>query len=627
MKPLPIVLGIVALVTAVPAWSRPSAATTLSADLAGQLLVKGGKEVAPEQISGLRVVTWDDSAGTAKRFEVKRSGNAWIIPSHFDYPADGGTRVGKTAGGVLNVKRGRLVTQDPSQYEELGVIDPLDQSSGIKKGRGKRITLSDQTGAVVVDLIVGNRPNDGDGVSFVREVDSKEVYTAKVDVDISTRFVDWVETDLLKLKKDDLRKVLIEDYSVDADKGTINQRGETAIDRKDGGADWSADSAPTGKRLAKDVVDKLLSEATGLKLAGIRPFSLEDLQRDGFFPLADQNLLKEPNALVLSLGGRPYALYSNEGRLDLVTKDGLDYSLVFGNVSVDDEEADQSQKPAQSKDAAKDKAAVKDAAKEDGKDAAKPHNRFMAVFVRYDETHDDVAKEQAAAEAKKSEKDKDKKDAKDKPTGRERASKVSARFLKFFYVISDDSFKNMRPALDKLFEDKPKEPMAGSTGKTNLQWLDENSKKTGITTTATGLQYEIVSSGPATGRKPGPTDEVSVTYKGTLIDGKVFDESGKNGGGPATFRVDGVIKGWTEALQLMREGDKWKLYIKPELAYGDKGQPPTIGANEILTFEVGLVKVVTPAKPDAAKPEAPVKKGDAPAKSENAKPAEAAPAK
>jgi FKBP-type peptidyl-prolyl cis-trans isomerase FklB len=86
-----------------------------------------------------------------------------------------------------------------------------------------------------------------------------------------------------------------------------------------------------------------------------------------------------------------------------------------------------------------------------------------------------------------------------------------------------------------------------------------------------GLEYEILTSGPATGRKPISTDEVSVSYKGTLIDGKVFDESGKNGGGPATFRVDGVIKGWTEVLQLMHEGDKWKVYIKPDLGLWGEG--------------------------------------------------------
>jgi hypothetical protein len=90
-----------------------------------------------------------------------------------------------------------------------------------------------------------------------------------------------------------------------------------------------------------------------------------------------------------------------------------------------------------------------------------------------------------------------------------------------------------------------------------------------------------------------------------------------------------VIKGWTEALQLMKEGDKWRLFIKPELAYGEKGSPPNIGANEILTFEVQLVKVLTPAKPAEAKPaEAkPAEAKPADAKPAPAKPADAAPAK
>lgn len=611
MKSLPVVLGVLALATAVPAWWRQSAPTAQPTDLSGQLLVKGGKEIPSEQIAGLRVVTWDDSTSAAKLFEVKKAGGSWIIPSHFDYPADGGTRVGKTAGGVLNVRRGRVVSSDPKQYEDLGVVDPLDTSAGIKKGRGKRVTLRDASGAVVVDLIVGNRASEGDGVSFVRDADSKEVYTAKVDVDISTRFVDWVETDLLKVKKDDLRKVLIDDYSVDADKGLINQRAQTVLEHKSGDADWTTGHAPEGKRLAKETVDKLINEVTGLRLAGIRQFSLEDLQRDGFFPLDDPARIKEPNALVLSLGGRPYALYSNEGRLDLVTKEGLNYSMVFGNVSVDDEDADPTKK-------------TEDKKADDKKDAAKPagHNRFMAVFVRYDEQFDEAA-QKAKADAKDA-KDKDAKDAKP-PAGKERAAKASQRFLKFFYVISDDSFKNLRPALDKLYEDKPKEPMAGSTGKTNKQWLEENGKKPGITATASGLQYEVISSGAEGGRKPGPSDEVSVNYKGTLIDGKVFDESGKNGGGPASFRVDGVIKGWTEALQLMKEGDKWRLFIPAELAYGEKGSPPNIGANEILTFEVELVKVLTPPAP-GAKPAAPEAKPAADAKPAEAKPAEAKPA-
>jgi len=121
----------------------------------------------------------------------------------------------------------------------------------------------------------------------------------------------------------------------------------------------------------------------------------------------------------------------------------------------------------------------------------------------------------------------------------------------------------------------------------NKAWLAENAKKPGMKTTPSGLQYRIVASGQ--GKQPGGTDKVSVNYKGTLIDGTVFDSSAKHGG-PATFGVGQVIKGWTEALKLMHEGDKWELFIPAELAYGEKA-PPSIGSNQILVFEVELVKV------------------------------------
>jgi FKBP-type peptidyl-prolyl cis-trans isomerase len=592
MKILPVVLGVLALGTAFPAWTHMSGPVTQSNDLTDQILVKGGKEIAPEQIAGMRVVTWDDSAGVAKPFEVKMSGGSWIIPSHFDYPADGGQRVGKTAGGVLNIKRGRLVTSDPSQYEELGVIDPLDQTPGIKKGRGKRVTLTDQTGAVVVDLIIGNQASDGDGVYFVREADSKQVYTAKLRLDISTKFVDWVETDLLKVKKDDLRRIEIVDTAVDGDKGTINKRGDTILEHKPGAADWSDDAPPAGKRLSKDIVDKMVDKITSLKLVGIRPFSLQNLKQDGYFPTDEPQLLKEDNALLLGLGGREYALYSNEGRIDVIAKDGIIYSMVFGNVSVDDENAD----PGAAKKAAKDK-------------ASEGRNRFMTVFVRYNEAYDEEAKraaEQAAFEAKESpKKEEDKaskvdKSAEIKKANQARARRLSSKFLKFFYVISDDSFTTMRPSIDKLFEDKPKEAMAGATGKTNKEWLEENGKKIGVTTTASGLEYQVLSSGPAGGRKPIATDSVSVNYKGTLVDGKVFDESKQ----PTTFNVSGVVKGWTEALQLMSVGDKYRLFLPPDIAYGAAGKAP-IGPNEILIFDVELEKILTPPAAGTATPATP----------------------
>jgi FKBP-type peptidyl-prolyl cis-trans isomerase FklB len=117
-------------------------------------------------------------------------------------------------------------------------------------------------------------------------------------------------------------------------------------------------------------------------------------------------------------------------------------------------------------------------------------------------------------------------------------------------------------------------------------FLADNAKKPGIVTTASGLQYKINSSGK--GKSPKATDTVQVNYKGTLISGKVFDESH---GTSVEFGVNQVIPGWTEALQLMKEGDKWTLYIPAKLAYGENSPSPDIGPNEVLIFEVELVAV------------------------------------
>jgi FKBP-type peptidyl-prolyl cis-trans isomerase FklB len=119
------------------------------------------------------------------------------------------------------------------------------------------------------------------------------------------------------------------------------------------------------------------------------------------------------------------------------------------------------------------------------------------------------------------------------------------------------------------------------------KFLEANGKRPGVVTLPSGLQYEVIKEG--TGAKPAATDKVTVHYTGTLIDGKVFDSSINRG--PATFGVNEVIKGWTEALQLMPEGSKWKLYIPSDLAYGPQGRGEIIGANAVLVFEVELLKI------------------------------------
>jgi FKBP-type peptidyl-prolyl cis-trans isomerase FklB len=122
-----------------------------------------------------------------------------------------------------------------------------------------------------------------------------------------------------------------------------------------------------------------------------------------------------------------------------------------------------------------------------------------------------------------------------------------------------------------------------------VNFLAANKTKDGVVTTASGLQYKIINAG--TGPKPTASDTVVCNYKGTFINGTEFDSTAKHGGQPATFPVGGVIKGWTEALQLMPVGSKWELYIPSDLAYGTRGAGGAIGPNQTLIFEVELLSI------------------------------------
>jgi len=151
-----------------------------------------------------------------------------------------------------------------------------------------------------------------------------------------------------------------------------------------------------------------------------------------------------------------------------------------------------------------------------------------------------------------------------------------------------------RAAITQMQQDMQKKMMekmqAESAGNKKIgdAFLAENKTKPGVVTLPSGLQYKILTAG--TGPKPTASDTVVCNYKGTLINGKEFDSSYKRGQ-PATFAVGGVIKGWTEALQLMPVGSKWQLFIPADLAYGDRSPSPDIGPGDTLIFEVELMSI------------------------------------
>ena len=158
-------------------------------------------------------------------------------------------------------------------------------------------------------------------------------------------------------------------------------------------------------------------------------------------------------------------------------------------------------------------------------------------------------------------------------------------------LLTEDESRAVITQLQAGIRKKQEEKMA-QAGEGNLKegqdFLAANKSKDGVVTLPSGLQYKILQAG--TGPKPTSTDSVVCNYRGTLINGTEFDSSYKRGQ-PATFPVSGVIKGWTEALQLMPAGSKWQLFVPADLAYGARGAGPGIGPNSTLIFEVELISI------------------------------------
>jgi len=157
--------------------------------------------------------------------------------------------------------------------------------------------------------------------------------------------------------------------------------------------------------------------------------------------------------------------------------------------------------------------------------------------------------------------------------------------------LKDEELVEAFAALQKRAEERMAK-MSEESAAAGKKFLEENAKKSGVVTTASGLQYEIVKK--ADGPQPKPTDVVTVHYEGKLTDGKVFDSSVERGS-PIDLPVSGVIPGWVEGLQLMHVGEKIKLFIPSDLAYGAQSPSPTIPANSVLVFDLELIAIKDPA--------------------------------
>lgn len=421
----------------------------------------------PLKASALEVWDFEEATASAKPFRVEWAKDKWVIPSHSHYPADAKERLAKTATAVIDLKKDQIASTSEKDHESLGVVDPLDASAPGAKGRGRRVKFF--IGASpAADFIFGK--DAGEGKKYVRVPGDKRTYVSKTPGEISAKFEDWVETDLLQVSSTAIRRIVIDKYSFDEEAGQLKDRQVNTLAREDSAKPWTLNELKEAEEVHTDNVSAMTSALDDLKLAGVRPrpaplAKMKDLEELKKMPRGQAMVGVQDLASRGFFLTRDLSLISNEGEMTASCDDGLVYTLRFGNALFGTGEEISAGTPA------------KDEKKPEDKKAG-GESRYLFVTVRFDESllgaapaepkpyAADPAKkpeEQKAAEdaAKKEREDweKKKKEHADKiDAGRKRADKLASRFAEWYYVISGESFKKLR--LDRASLVKPKEKPA-----------------------------------------------------------------------------------------------------------------------------------------------------------------------
>jgi hypothetical protein len=212
------------------------------------------------------------------------------------------------------------------------VIDPLDESQTGVAGRGERVTLRDQSGGILADYIIGKAVPNREGFRYLRLPDKKRTYAVKVGADLSTKFADWINADLLELRAQDIMRMVLNDYTIDETSGTYNQAGRATLNRDIAGAWVLAEAAP-GRAVNDAKVREMLGALDTLTITGVRPKPASltaDLRtKAGIAIDVPTRLSLESRGFFISSDGR---LLSNEGEINIGTKEGVLYTLRFGEV-------------------------------------------------------------------------------------------------------------------------------------------------------------------------------------------------------------------------------------------------------------------------------------------------------
>lgn len=395
----------------------------------------------PNAARTLEVIDFDEETGSAKPFKVTYKDGIWTIPSHHNYPADGKDRLAETAAGIIGIKKDDYRSDNVSDHEACGVVDPLDENALSLKGRGQRVTIKGENDVVLADFIVGLPVEGRDNMRFVRVPGQKRVYASLMDLDISTRFEDWIFTDLLEINKDDIENLVLKDYSINERTGRVQDRDVIVLEKH---GDWATPGMKSDEEIDKATMNGVLSALDELSIVGVRPkpeglTAALTIGSDSLSFNRSDMLSLQSKGYFFSRDGR---LLSNEGEVQARSSDGLVYTLRFGEVVYGSGLAVT--------------AGTSGDAPEGGETG---ENRYLFVTVSFDKSifpepaqpanvdfrikadslwTDDDRQNKALDDAYRQWGDKYNR-------SQTRASELNARFAKWYYVISSASFEKLRP--------------------------------------------------------------------------------------------------------------------------------------------------------------------------------------
>lgn len=401
----------------------------------------------PLLAASLEVSDYDDAMTRVRRFKVILQDGKYVIPSKMNHPADAKERLAKTAAAMIGLRKDDVRSDQQKDHELYGVVDPTDAAEGAA-GRGVRVTLRDAAGRALSDLIFGKSVKEKEGTRYVRMPGHKRVYETRVPYEISAKFSDWVETDLLQISAGQLKRLELNSYMVDEEANIVKDL-DIHILSKDAQGAWILEALGRGEELKKETVDEMVGALDELKIVDVRrkPEALAKAFRNEQSRLSSRDLGDLRNRGFYVTQDR---LYANEGELKVHTDDGVKYTLWFGEIVSDADE---------------------------GKEAGK-ESRYLLIQTSFDEDQFPAEPEPKETNADGSPKpDEEKKRDREawESRKRERDAKVEAgkkreqalalRFADWYYVISADSFKKLHKTkadlIKKAEEKKPDEKKPG----------------------------------------------------------------------------------------------------------------------------------------------------------------------